>query len=94
MSIQSTVIASQRVGADLHLVTEREPHLPREEYVIRDATVEPQPGDALSFGCAGVVQEDGTVFGGRGFIAMDGEEVPYRRVGANTLVQDWPQTVA
>lgn len=89
MAILNTIERVERDGADLVLHTVREPHLPRERYRVAGATVEPHVGDPLSFGCAGGVDDYGGVFGGGGVIGADGHEIPYRRIGAHALVQDW-----
>lgn len=91
MAINNTVLSVRREGADLVLTTERygAEHLPSEIIILRDATIEPKPGDFLHFGGAGTQMPDGSWQGGGGFIAMDGNEFPYQRISHNELIQAW-----
>jgi hypothetical protein len=89
MAISEKVIEAERCGDDVMLHTK---HVDLKDAtakrIIRNATIEPKEGDYLHFGSAGTVH-NGEVFGGQGFIAMDGNEFPYRRISAIELVQDW-----
>lgn len=89
MAINEKVTDVHRDGTDVVLHTESTDFDAESKRVIRDASIEPKVGDLLHFGSAGTEQPDGSIFGGSGFIAMDGNEFPYRRVSHTELVEDW-----
>jgi len=89
MAINERVIDVHHDGDDVVLHTESTDFDAQSKRIIRDASIEPMQGDLLHFGSAGTEQQDGSIFGGGGFIAMDGNEFPYRRISHTELVEDW-----
>lgn len=89
MALNEHVTGATRDGDDVILRTQPTVGEGPRKRVIRDATVEPMEGDFLHFGNIGTRQPDGSVFSGSGYIAMDGNEFPYRRVSHTELVEDW-----
>ena len=88
MSIAHTVTHASPSGDHLYLLAE-DADGNEIEMVVRDYTMPVSAGDHLSFGCAGVQYDDGSVFGGSGYVTHDGHPWPYRRISSIALVEAW-----
>jgi len=90
MSTNHTIKSVQRDGQDLVLKTTANTSGSEQEFVIKNASIEPKEGGFMYFpSSTATAQADGSHRGGDGFIAMDGNEFPYRRVAYGEFIEGW-----
>jgi hypothetical protein len=91
MHIKNTIEKIEVKGRVVLLSTIRQGEVgcPKEMYRILGATIIPMVGDSLFFGEPALENLDGSYRGGEGYILMDGNRFPYRRITSGDLVQNW-----